>query len=154
MIYSISNEYDFCDSLRLKSFADALAFRRRSLVLRKAQRILAFLVLKITCSLLHTGSALHALRKRSVGILGGETAKQNLPSVRVARRNKTLRPCVKNTCSAFLHAVLHMHRRCVGFSLASPSVTKRATHPGVPSVESTCLARRRRNLQRLTMIKS
>ena len=39
-----------CDSWSLTHIADALTFRGRSLVLRKEQRILAFLVLKITCS--------------------------------------------------------------------------------------------------------
>ncbi len=50
---------------------DALAFRGRSLVLRKARRILAIIVLKSTCSPLHTGSPLHTSRQRSVGMLGG-----------------------------------------------------------------------------------
>ena len=36
----------------------------------------------------NTYSPSHASYQRSVGILGGETAKQYLPSVRVARRNK------------------------------------------------------------------
>ena len=44
------NVQDFCDSWSLTYIADALTFRGRSLVLRKEQRILAFLVLKITCS--------------------------------------------------------------------------------------------------------
>ena len=50
-----------------------------------------------------TRSPSHASYQRSVGILGGETAKQNLPSVRVARRNKTLRPCVKNHMQTLVH---------------------------------------------------
>ena len=95
-----------------------------ALVLRKNQRILVFLALKPTLAVLLQSC------KRSGGILGGETAKQHLPSAE-------LRDGTRPSVLAFPYTGSPAHAVDVlNFRGRSPSVTKKSTHPSVSSVET------------------
>ena len=83
----------------------------------------------------HTGSASTKV-KRSVGILGGETAKQHLPSAELRDGPRPSVLAVTLLASHHTGSAYSTNLDALAFRGRSPCVTKRATHPRVFSVES------------------